>query len=88
MLTSLRCAPFAGFPSRPPVTVTPRLALTELRLSAVEVVIAFCFLYTQLRRKGHVVQDYIGCPDLRLERRFSWGQFQKLYIRRRPEVKF
>ena len=43
LLTSLSCTPAVVTPPRPPVMVSPVLAVTELKLSAVDAVKAFCF---------------------------------------------
>ena len=43
VLTTLSSAPLVDTPPRPPVMVIPVLAVTELKLTAEDVVSAFCF---------------------------------------------
>ena len=43
LLTSRSCALAVGAPPRPPVVVTPLLAITELKFNAVDAVNTFCF---------------------------------------------
>ena len=59
LLVSLRCDPFAALPSLPPVTVKPRLVVTEPRLSAVEEVIEFCLSFSNVER-GELFKMMLG----------------------------